>query len=98
MEQQIIDFKNLTQENVWDLSEEEAFTLIQKLQNDIGKEERSPYLKIIDTAFEFRSISSKRRDIKQSLTLLGFKFFKADDKLNMLTGIFKRKSPHKSFY
>ncbi|NMC58119.1 MAG: hypothetical protein GYA51_01795 [Candidatus Methanofastidiosa archaeon] len=85
-------------DNVWDLSEEDAFNAIQFIQNNVSQEERSQYMKIIDAAFEFRSISSKRRDIRQSLTLLGFKFFKVDDNAgSMLTGVFKRKGRNKSF-
>ena len=100
MEQIDINIKSLTLENVWNLSEDEVFHMVQKIQEYLPKEERSQYMKIIDTAFEFRSISAKRRDMKQSLTLLGFKFFKPenDNNSNIITGIFKRKSPNTSFY
>jgi|GEM_PF-1569164 len=99
MKQLEINIKNLTLENVWKLSEEEVFNMLQYMQENLPKENRSQYMKIIDTAFEFRSISSKRRDMKQSLTLLGFKFFKleSDSSSTIITGIYKRKSPNKSF-
>ena len=100
MQQQIIEPKELTLQNVWDLSEEDAFILTQYIQTKINKEDRLPFIKIIDTAFEFRSISSKRRDMKQSLSLLGFKFFKPenDNNSNIITGVYKRRSPNKRFY
>ncbi|HNW51162.1 MAG TPA: hypothetical protein PKH79_08775 [Prolixibacteraceae bacterium] len=100
MLQQIIDPKELTVQNVWNLSEEDAFNMVQTLQTEYSKEDRSPYLKVIDSAFEFRTISSKRRDMKQSLSLLGFKFFKPQDNSGstMITGVFKRRSLNTSFY
>jgi len=95
-----MNIENLTLENVWDLSEEDVFNMLQYIQVNLPKEEQLPFIKIIDTAFEFRSISSKRRDMRQSLALLGFKFFKPvnDNSSTMITGVYKRKSPNKSFY
>ncbi|MDR0660240.1 MAG: hypothetical protein LBG19_05450 [Prevotellaceae bacterium] len=55
-------------------------------------------MKIIDEAFEFRTISKKRSDLKRGLSIHGFKFFTFDEKTNMLTGICKRKHANKSVY
>ncbi|BDX38859.1 hypothetical protein CYCD_22140 [Tenuifilaceae bacterium CYCD] len=99
MEQPIIEPKELTPENVWNLSEEDAFNFMQHIQTNVSKEERMHYMKIIESAFEFRTISVKRRDMKQSMELLGFKFFKSNgDTSNVITGVFKRKSKNTSFY
>ncbi|MGE0076688.1 MAG: hypothetical protein AB7S48_02410 [Bacteroidales bacterium] len=98
MEQKLTNLDELTPANVWDISEEEAFELMQLILNGVEKEKKSQLLKIIESAFEFRTISTKRRDLKQSLILLGFKFFKPNDNSNMITGIFKKKSLNKSFY
>lgn len=100
MEQIDVNIEVLNRENVWNLSEEDVFHMMQYMQNNLPKEEYSKYMKIIEIAFDFRSISPKRRDMKQSLTLLGFKFFKLgnDNNSTIITGIFKRKSPNKSFY
>jgi len=82
---------SLTKENIWDFSEEQIFELVRFIQTEIPKEERVPYIHIIDTAFKFRTISSGRRDLKQDLMLSGYVFFKTDDKSKMMTGVLKNK-------
>ncbi len=91
MIQSVVDLMELTQENVWDLTEEDVFSLVKTVQTDVEKEKRSHYMKIIGSAFEFRTISSKRRDLKKNFEVYGYKFFPAGDNPNMLTGIYKRK-------
>lgn len=88
-----MEVKNLSSENVWDLSEEQAFHVFQEIQNESEKERRSQYLKIIDTAFELRSLSRSRRDLKEGLSKHGFKFFKVDEKSSILIGVCKRRAP-----
>ncbi len=99
MQQDIIDYKSLTAENVWNLTEEEAAKLVFYIQSDaVPREERTPYIRIISLAFEFRTITASRRDLKNSLTMLGFKFFKEDESSRKLFGIYKKPAPGKSFY
>ncbi|MCD8030236.1 MAG: hypothetical protein LUF85_05260 [Bacteroides sp.] len=83
---------SLTKENIRDFSEEQIFELVRFIQTKILREERAPYIHIIDSAFKFRTISSRRRDLKQDhLMLLGYIFFKTDDKSKMMTGVLKAK-------
>lgn len=89
--EQLLSLENLTEENVWNLSEEEAFTIVETLQADIPKEERPKYSRILEKAFEFRSISPRRRDLRQDLTHYGYKFFQGEGNKTYLTGICKRK-------
>lgn len=99
MAQDIMHYEELTEENVWNLSEEEAAQLIFHIQSDaVPKEKRGPYIRIINSAFEFRTISATRRDLRSSLTKLGFKFFKKSDTSRQLFGIYKKTSARKSFY
>lgn len=65
------------------------------MQTNMSKEEQSSYMKIIGNAFEFRTISSKRRDLKQDLTFLGYKFFPVENNKSLLMGIYKRKNSMK---
>ena len=53
MAQDIMHYEELTEENVWNLSEEEAAQLIFHIQSDaVPKEKRGPYIRIINSAFE----------------------------------------------
>lgn len=90
MEQQ--DLKQLTPENVWDLDEEQIFALVTMLENEpVAIVQRRKYYKIIDTAFDFRTISKTRHDKQKELAEYGFKFFRTGDSSPILTGIYKRK-------
>jgi len=82
---------NLTEENVWNLSEEDVFSMMETIQTDVKKEERPKYTRIIGQAFDFRSISPKRRDLRMDLIKFGYKFFQSDYNKSYLTGIYKRK-------
>jgi len=99
MEQSIIDIKTLSEEDIWKLTEEDVFNLVETLKTCMKKEESMPYFKLIDSAFEFRTISARRRDLKQDLSKAGFKFFKREvNHSNQLVGIYKRTSANKTFY
>jgi hypothetical protein len=65
-----MEVKNLSLENVWDLSEEQAFHVFQEIQNESEKERRSQYLKIIDTAFELRSLSRSKSQSDAKLIVI----------------------------
>jgi hypothetical protein len=90
MENKIV-LEKLTQENVLELSEEDVSGLLIKTIIDLPKDKRSYYVKIINTAFEFRSISSKNRNLKGDLTIFGYKFFPIPNNKSLIMGI-KRKS------
>lgn len=96
MKQAKISLTNLTEEDVWNLSEEEAFDLLEMLKNTVDREQYLALTKLIGKAFDFRSISPKRRDLKQDLIKSGFKFFTPEQGIgNLLLGIYKR---HKSSF
>lgn len=90
MQQMEMSLKNLTEENVWNLSEEEVFNLIETLQSSVAKESSARYTQLIGKAFDFRSISSRRKDLKLDLIKYGFKFFPAGHGNNSLLGIYKK--------
>jgi hypothetical protein len=97
MNKDIIEIQSLTFENVWNLSEEEVFHLLEQLREIPEKEIRNDYMKIIDSAFEFRSITRSRRDLKEGLSMHGFKFF--DNRgTKIQTGICKRKTPRRTVF
>lgn len=85
-----ISLEELTPENVLELSEEDVSNLLIKVVEDLPKEKRSQYVNIISSAFEFRSISTKNRNLKGDLTYFGFKFFAIPYNKNLIMGI-KRK-------
>lgn len=81
--------ENMTNDTVWELSEEEAFKLVMFIQKEVEKEEQTKYLKIIESAFKLRTISSRNRALKQDLTYIGYKFFKVKEQKGVLTGVYK---------
>lgn len=85
-----ISLNTLTQDTVTLMSEEEASVVLTKLVYELPREERTKYVNLVSTAFEFRSISAKNRSLRGDLSLFGFKFFPAQNDQNMLIGI-KRK-------
>jgi hypothetical protein len=88
---------NLTLETVWELTEEEVFHLIQGLSAELDKSERNRYTKIIDSAFDFRTVSKKQRVLISSLSKYGFKFFPVENTAT-LRGICKRKMKTRSVF
>jgi hypothetical protein len=93
-----MEIKDLSYENVWNLTEEEAFHLVEKIMAEVeGKEERNSYAKIVSSAFEFRTVSSSQRSLIANLSMLGFQFFKVEDTTTM-RGICKRKATTKSVF
>lgn len=89
MVEMIERLKNTTKDNIWDLTEEEVFQLVMFIQKEVKKEEQIQYMKIIEPAFKFRTISSRNRALKQDLTYIGYKFFKNKEQKGMLTGVYK---------
>ncbi len=62
------------------------------------REERPPYIRMINAAFDFRTISGSRRDLRNSLSKLGFCFFKEHETDRQLFGVCKRPAPNKRFF
>lgn len=91
MEKEIIPLEELTPENVVKLSEEDVSNLLNKVISDLPKERRAPYVAIISSFFEFRSISSRNRNLKGDLSIYGFKFFPIPYNNKLIMGI-KRKT------
>ena len=91
MEKRIISLEELTLEKVLKLSEEDVSKLLSKIVSDLPKEKRSGYVNIINTAFEFRSISSKSRSLKGDLSLYGFKFFSIPYNNKLIMGVKRRR-------
>jgi hypothetical protein len=92
-----MEIKNLSDENVWGLTEEEAFHFVEQIKSEIeNAEERNRYVKIIASAFEFRTVSSAQRALTGSLSKLGFQFFTVDKRT--LRGICKRKNTTQSVF
>ncbi|MDR1897162.1 MAG: hypothetical protein LBR10_10270 [Prevotellaceae bacterium] len=93
-----IEIRDLSFENVWNLTEEEVFLLVGKIMTEFeNREERNHYIKIIDSAFEFRTVSSSQRNLIGGLSSLGFQFFKVED-TKILRGICKRKKSSRSIF
>jgi hypothetical protein len=91
MEKEIISLEELTLEKVLKLSEEDVSKLLSKIVSDLPKEKRPGYVNIINTAFEFRSISSKSRSLKGDLSLYGFKFFSIPYNKKLIMGVKRRR-------
>jgi hypothetical protein len=90
MEKEVISLEQLSTENVLKLSEEDVSNLLNKIISDLPKERRSNYVSILNSAFEFRSISAKSRTLKGDLSLYGFKFFSIPYNNRLIMGV-KRK-------
>ncbi len=87
MKKVVMSLDELTPETVSKLSEEDVSGLLNKITSDLPKERRSEYVNIINTAFEFRSISAKSRSLKGDLAIYGFKFFPIPFNDKVLMGI-----------
>jgi len=80
----------LTNENIWRLSEEDISYLLNKLVSDFPKEKRMPYVDIILMAFDFRSIGINNRELKSNMAISGYKFFPIPYNNKLIWGV-KRK-------
>ncbi len=99
MEQNVIDLLTVTGENVWNLTEEQVARLVFHIQSDaVAKADRPAYIRIINSAFDFRTVSASRRDLRNSLTMLGFQLFKEHETDRHVFGVCRKKRPGKSFY
>ncbi|MDR1372313.1 MAG: hypothetical protein LBJ17_04195 [Dysgonamonadaceae bacterium] len=93
----MMEIKELTDKNVWQLTEDEAFVLTEKIMKEVeNKEERNALVKIISSAFEFRTVGKSKKAMIHSFTLLGFKFFAVEGEKTILRGLCKRKNANQS--
>jgi hypothetical protein len=87
-----MEIKELTAENVWNLSEEEAFHLTEKIMKEVeNKEEKNAYIKIISLAFDYHTVSKSKKAFIESLIMIGFQFFAIEGEKTIFRGICKRK-------
>jgi transcriptional regulator CtsR len=94
-----MEINELTATTVWQLSEEDAFMLIDKIMKEVtDKDEKNALTKIISQAFDFRTVSKSKKAMIQSLSLLGFKFFSLENEKNILRGLCKRKNAQQSVF
>lgn len=80
----------ITAENINNLTEEEVFDLLNGVISSLPTERRNPYLKLLKTVFDFRTIQSYKRNLKKDMMLYGYKFFQNPNKEDLIVGI-KRK-------
>jgi hypothetical protein len=86
-----VEISRLSEENVWDLTEEEVFQIVLKLQN-FEPGEREQYMALMKTAFAFMTVKGKGKSFRDALVNYGFKVFKTEDS-EVFQGICKRKKP-----
>jgi hypothetical protein len=94
-----MEINELTATTVWQLTEEEAFRLTEKIMTEIAsKDEQNAKIKIIASAFDFRTVSKSKKAMVQNLSMLGFKFFTVEGEKTILRGLCKRKSSKQSVF
>ncbi|MDR1102512.1 MAG: hypothetical protein LBL42_02025 [Tannerella sp.] len=94
-----MELKELTASNVWDLTEEEAFRLTERIMTEMeSREERNAKIKMISSAFDFRTVSRSKKAFIQSLSMLGFQFFAVENEKTILRGLCKRKKSSQSVF
>ena len=91
MEQKVFSFSDLTTENVSYLSEENVSILLNKLISDLPRARRPPYVEIINSAFDFRSIGISSHTLKSDLSTSGYKFFPIPYNNKLIMGVRRKK-------
>jgi hypothetical protein len=89
MENQII-IEALALADVENLREDQVAEIIGRIEKEPDRAKRSQAMKIIDLAFEIRTISAKNRNLKADLAFFGYKFFPTDQSKIFLRGIRKK--------
>jgi hypothetical protein len=89
MENQTI-IEDLTLDNVGTLTETQVSEIANTIEKEPEKEKRSQLMKILETAFEFRTISAKNRNLKADLSFMGYRFFPVEQNKVFLRGIRKK--------
>jgi len=75
MSAKTISLKELSLQNVKDLSEENVFDILFQLIKDYPKAERAYYTDILTKVFDFRSIHATNNNLKKEMSRSGYKFF-----------------------
>jgi hypothetical protein len=91
METKVVSLNNLTMDNVRDLSEEDISYLLNKLISDLPKDRRPPYVEIISSTFDFRSIGASNQTLKGDLSISGYKFFQIPYNNKLVMGVRKKR-------
>ena len=86
MENQII-IEELSFEKVVEMTEAQIAEIIDNIEKESDKEKRTKMMKIVDTTFEIRTISSKNRNLRADLAFFGYKFFPLETNKIYLRGI-----------
>lgn len=89
MENQTI-IEDLTLDNVGTLTETQVSEIANTIEKEPEKERRSQLMKILETAFEFRTISTKNRNLKADLSFMGYQFFPVEQSKVYVRGIRKK--------
>lgn len=89
--EKIASIKEITPENLCKLSREDVYDLLNTVVRGLPKEERSYYMDIIRTVFDFRSISPTKNYLRKDMIAYGYKFFPIPQNDKLIMGI-KRKT------
>ena len=77
-------------ENVHNFTEQDAMDFMKILNQEQDTTKRNDLSKQLTTVFEFRSISSKSRGLREELTAHGFQFFPIEETTLFIMGIRKK--------
>lgn len=88
---EITSENEITEENINELTEEEAFNLIYTTISPLPPEKRTIYVDLLKKRFDFRTIQSQKYMLKKDMMLCGYKFFNHPNKENFIMGV-KRKN------
>lgn len=83
--------EEITEQNIDNLTEEDAFDLIYTVINPLPAERRNVYVSLLKAKFDFRTIQAYKRTLKNDMILYGYKFFEHPNKECLIMGI-KRKT------
>lgn len=85
--------ENVTQLNnelIARLTEDEIYDLLDRVIRPLNAIERTRYMDLLRTRFDFRSIQQTKNYLRKDMEAYGYKFFKIPNNDNMIMGI-KRK-------
>lgn len=88
----------ISEKDIWGLSESDAFELVQTIEQEQPSEKKSEVLKYINSAFEFRTVSKRRKNQQDALRIYGFQFFQRKEQPEKMVGVCKRKTSGSSIF
>lgn len=81
--------EELTIANAKELTVAQAAELLNQIEQEPDKEKRSAYAQMLGSAFEFRSISARSRNLKHDLSFYGYQFFPIANNTSFIRGVRK---------